>query len=159
VTRAGFQQPTAPVQPVSFRIDLVEASRRSDGAQPLSDGDIVMVEKQDLQPFDVLGLVTKPGRFELPANKDIYLLDALAMAGGVSTVWADKVHLVRHVPGETEPIVVDISIKQAKQLGTGNLRLGPGDVVSVEQTPRTLVTGTLRAIAPYTIGAVIPFIR
>jgi polysaccharide export outer membrane protein len=159
VTPAGFQQPAGAVQPASYKVDLVDAARQSQTNYPLEDGDVVMVEKHDPQPFDVLGLVSKPGRFELPSNKDVRVLDALAMAGGTSTVWADKAHLIRHVPGEDKPIVVDISIKEAKQQGKGNLRLAPGDVVSVEQTPRTLVTGTLRAIAPYSIPAIIPFIR
>ncbi len=159
VTAAGFQQPQAPIQPVAFHVNLIEAARQDHTVHALEDGDIVMVQKQDPQPFDVLGLVTKPGRFELPANKDLYLLDAVAMAGGVTTAWADKAHLIRHVPGRQDPVVVEISIKEAKQQGKGNLRLSPGDVVSVEQTPTTLTTGAFRAIAPYSIAALIPFIR
>jgi polysaccharide export outer membrane protein len=159
VTAAGFQQPRAPVQPVSFHVNLMEAARQDGVVHALEDGDIVMVQKRDPQPFDVMGLVTKPGRFEFPANKDVHLLDALAMAGGVSTPWADKAHLIRQVPGQTKPVVIEISIKEAKQQGTGNLRLGPGDVVSVEPTPTTVVTGALRAIAPYSVTAIVPFIR
>ena len=158
VTAAGFHQPPS-VQPVAFHVNLIEAARQDQTIHSLEDGDIVMVQKRDPQPFDVLGLVTKPGRFELPANKDLYVLDAVAMAGGVTTAWADKAHLIRHVPGQKEPVVVEISIKEAKQQGKGNLRLGPGDVVSVEQTPTTLTTGAFRAIAPYSIAALIPFIR
>jgi polysaccharide biosynthesis/export protein len=159
VTQAGFRQGAGRTAAGPSRVNLVEAARQNGAAFPLGDGDVVMVEKRDPQPFDVLGLVTKPGRFELPANKDLYLLDALAMAGGVTTPWADKAHLIRHVDGQREPVVVEISIREAKEQGTGNLRLAPGDVVSVEQTPRTLVTGALRAVAPYSIAAIIPFIR
>ncbi len=159
VTAAGFQHPPASAQPVAFHVNLIEAAQQDRTVHALEDGDIVMVQKRDPQPFDVLGLVTKPGRFELPANKDLYFLDAVAMAGGVSTAWADKAHLIRHVPGQQEPVVVEISIKEAKQQGKGNLRLGPGDVVSIEQTPTTLTTGAFRAIAPYSIAALIPFIR
>ncbi|HTM54317.1 MAG TPA: polysaccharide biosynthesis/export family protein [Pirellulales bacterium] len=158
VTAAGYQAAAAG-PPAVHHVNLVEAARQEHNGFPLADGDVVVVEKRDAQPFDVLGLVTKPGRFELPANKDIYLLDALAMAGGVTTPWADKAHLIRPVAGQREPVVVDISIRDAKEKGVGNLRLGPGDVVSVEQTPRTLVTGALRAIAPYSVTAIVPFIR
>lgn len=159
VTAAGFnsQQPSAA--PVSFHVDLVSAAKQDHVGHELLDGDVVMVHRRDPQPFDVIGLVTKPGRFELPANKDLYLLDALAMAGGVTTHWADRVHLVRQVPGQSEPIVIKISLKEAKHEGKGNLRLGPGDVVTVEATPTTMFTGFVNSIAPYSITAVIPFIR
>jgi len=158
VTAAGYQQST-PTQPVSFHVNLFAAARVDQSAHMLEDGDVVMVEKRDPQPFDVMGLVARPGRFELVPNKDLYLLDGLAMAGGVATQWADKAHLIRQVPGEKEPIVIEISIKEAKQYGTGNLRLAPGDVISVEQTPTTVLTGFFRAIAPYSVTAIVPFIR
>ncbi len=159
VTAADYQQPRAPTQPVSFHVNLVEAVRQDQTAQTLEDGDIVMVEKRDPQPFDVMGLVSKPGRFELPANKDLYLLDALAMAGGLSTQWADKAHLIRQVPGQREPVVIAVSIKQAKQQGLGNLRLAPGDVISVEQTLTTMLTGGVRAVAPYSAALLVPYLK
>lgn len=157
VTPAGYHQPAT--QPTSLKVDLVEAAREDRPAQQLADGDIVMVQKRDLQPFDVMGLVMKPGRFEMPANKDVYLLDAIAMAGGPTSAWADKVHLIRHGEGESKPVVIEISIKEAKQHGQGNLRMAPGDVLAVEQTPTTFVTGVFRAVAPYSVSALVPFIR
>jgi polysaccharide export outer membrane protein len=158
VTPVGYRA-QAPRGPTSLHVDLIDATRNDRGAMMLNDGDVVMVETRDPQPFDVLGLVTKPGRFELPANKNIHVLDALAMAGGLSTPWADKAHLIRQPQGQSEPVVVEISIKAAKQRGDGNLRMMPGDVVSVEQTPTTIVTGFLRAVAPYSVTAAVPFIK
>lgn len=159
ITAAGYQQPQPPAQPVSYQVNLIDAAKQDHVSHNLEDGDVVMVQRRDPQPFDVIGLVTKPGRFELPPNQDLYLLDALAIAGGVTTHWADKIHVVRQVPDHAEPIVIEISIKEAKRHGKGNIRLGPGDVVSVEPTNTTLVTGAIRTIAPYSLGAIIPFIR
>jgi len=158
VTPAGFRQPAPAVQQVSYHVDLIEASKQDRADHHLQDGDVVMVQRRDLQPFDVIGLVSKPGRFELPPNKELYLLDALAMAGGVSTQWADKIHVTRQSRDQAQPVVIVVSIKEAKRHGKGNLRLGPGDVVSVEGTPTTLVTDAIKVVAPYSITALIPFI-
>ena len=159
VTAAGFNAQQAPAVPVSYHVDLVAATKQDHVSHELQDGDVVMVHRRDPQPFDVIGLVTKPGRFELPPNKDLYLLDALAMAGGVTTHWADRVHLVRQVPGQDEPVVIKISLKEAKHEGKGNLRLGPGDIVTVEATSATMFTNAMHSIAPYSLTLLVPFIR
>jgi polysaccharide export outer membrane protein len=158
VTPAGFRQRAPVIRPVSYRIDLIEASKQDRADHYLHDGDVVMVQRRDPQSIDVIGLVTKAGRFELPTNKELYLLDALAMAGGVSTHWADKVHVTRQLPDQAEPAVIVVSLREAKRRGKGNLRLGPGDVVSVESTPATVVTDAIRSVAPYSIAAIIPFL-
>ncbi len=158
VTPAGFQQATTMVRPVSYHVDLIEAAKQDRLDHHVQDGDVIMVQRREPQSIDVLGLVTKPGRFELPTNKELNLLDALALAGGTSTQWADKVHITRRAPGDSEPSVIVVSLREAKRNGKGNLRLGPDDVVSVEPTPTTLLTDSIRVIAPYSITALIPFI-
>ena len=66
------------------------------------------------------------------------VLDVLAMAGGVDSIVADKVYVIRHGPQKEDPIDVKISIRNAKNDDKSNIRLASGDVVSVEQTPATL---------------------
>jgi polysaccharide export outer membrane protein len=158
VTPAGFRQAAQVIRPVSYQLDLVAASKQDRADHYVRDGDVVMVERREPQSVDVIGLVSKAGRFELPSNKEVYLLDALAMAGGASTQWADKIHVTRPVAGQAEPAVIVVSLREAKRVGKGNLRLGPGDVVSVEPTGATLVTDAIRAVAPYSIAAIIPFL-
>jgi polysaccharide export outer membrane protein len=158
VTPAGFQQPATMVRPVSYHVDLIEAAKQDRMDHHVQDGDVVMVQRREPQSIDVLGLVSKPGRFELPTNKELTLLDALALAGGTSTQWADKVHITRRAAGESDPSVIVVSIREAKRFGKGNMRLGPDDVVSVESTPTTLITDSIRVVAPYSITAIIPFL-
>jgi len=117
---------------------------------------VVMVENIDPEPVHVIGLVLKPTEVELPANLDLRVLDAVALANGVSTPWADKVHLIRRMPGQDHSIVIEISISEAKSKGQGNLRLGPGDVVSIEQTPLTVAMAALQNFAHFAMGAEIP---
>ena len=105
---------------------------------------MIMVERRDPQPVHVIGLVMKPDQYELPVNQDMHLLDVIAKAGGVSLNVADKIHVIRTLPGRAEPAVVQVSLKDAKMGGPANLRLAPGDVVSVEETPITVVMETIR---------------
>lgn len=150
----------APAQvvskPVSYKINLVTAAKQGDGGQPLDDGDVVMVERRDPQPVHVIGLVMKPGQIELPVNQDMHLLDIIAMSGGLSLNVADKIHVLRKVPGDEQPVVIKVSYRDAKSGGPGNLRLAPGDVVSVEETPITVVMDTIRTFFRVGFGAALP---
>ncbi|HEX4145196.1 MAG TPA: polysaccharide biosynthesis/export family protein [Pirellulales bacterium] len=152
---AGFAKPHATLRPTSStRINLISATKESAGSPEyyLDDGDVVMVEKRDPLPVHVIGLVTKPGQIRLPANQDLHLLDAIALAGGQATPYVNKVHLLRRVPGSEQPLVVEISLREAKSTGKGNMLLGPGDVVSVEQSPANFAMEMFKSIVPYAVS-------
>jgi polysaccharide biosynthesis/export protein len=150
-------QPQTTTRPAtSTRINLVEAAEQGNGGLYLEDGDVVMVEKRDPQPIHVIGLVNKAGQFELPTNQDLHLLDVVALAGGTSSQVADKIHVIRRVPGQPEPVVIEVSLGEAKRQGKGNLRMAPGDVVSVEQTPATVVLGALNNFVRFGLSGTIP---
>jgi hypothetical protein len=83
-------------------------------------------------------LVRAPNQYEFPIGKDLRLLDAISLAGGMSNQMADKIFIVRQVEGQTEPMLIQSSWSRAKRSSEANLRLGPGDVISVEQTPGTV---------------------
>jgi polysaccharide export outer membrane protein len=152
---ASFAKPRATLRPTSStRINLVSATKETALKQEyyLDDGDVVMVEKRDPLPIHVMGLVGKPGQIRLPPNQDLHLLDAVALAGGPSTPYVNKVHLLRKVSGSDQPLVVEISLREAKDTGKGNLLLGPGDVVYVEQSAANFAMDMFKTIVPYTIS-------
>ncbi len=119
----------------------------------LMDGDIVHVRKRAPKPVYVLGLVQKPDKYDMPTNYDLHLLEALSMAGGCSLPVADKVIIRRMAPDEGEPVVIVASISAAKRGGADNVRLAPGDVVSVEETPATIVMRTFTQVLRIGIGS------
>ncbi len=145
-----------PVQPVSIRVNLDLISQGQVGDYRLGDGDVVMVYPQDPRVIHVLGLVNKPGRIEIPSGEDVHLLDALALAGGRTLQIADKVQIVRLVPGQSDPLVINVSVSNAKALGAANLLLAPGDMVSVEETPTTLTLSLLKSFMRFGISASAP---
>lgn len=130
--------------PQTMRIDLAQASNSTPHANyALGDRDVVMVLPKEKQFIHVTGLVKTPDQFELPHNQDVTVMDAIALAGGVSSPVADKVYVIRRLPDMVEPAVIQVSIAEAKRNGNENLRLAAGDLVSVERTPSTVVVDSI----------------
>lgn len=171
VETAGFDQAEATagdVQPASYvggspppaaeaasgatqyEVDLEQA--QGGPRHRLPDGAIVTVRRRPLRAIQVIGLVNRPNQFEIPNDREVRLLDALAMAGGRTYEVADHVRLIRSVPGHADAVVVDVSVEDAKLNQEANLRLAPGDVVSVEQTPLTTTLSVIREMFGVGIG-------
>lgn len=134
----------------SVRVDLAEVASADPGQYRLVDGSTVMVMRKDARVLNVIGLVNRPNQLEMPEDHDLRVLDALAMAGGRTLSIADKVKVIRN--GKT----IEVSVKQAKSDGNENIRLAPGDVVSVEETPTTFVVNTLRSFIRVGFSGAIP---
>ena len=131
----------------TYPVSLTKAATDSSAASryQLRDGGMVMVEKRDPAPVTVMGLVKKSGPVEFPVGKDFRLLDAIGEAG-ISNQLANKVIVVRPLANSSNPAVIEVSLREAKRSGASNIRLGPGDVVSVEQTPATVMLDALQII-------------
>ena len=140
-------------QPRTMKIDLATIDGTSDTDIGLQDGDVVRVETRDPNPISVIGLVQKPGQYEMPVGQPVHVLDAIAMAGERSNPWADKIYITRHVTSENEPIVIETSVVNAQHSDVSNIRLSPGDVVSVEQTPQTVIHNVFSTIFRFSIVA------
>jgi polysaccharide export outer membrane protein len=130
----------------SYTVDLISAAKAGDAQYIVQDGGVVMVEKRDPAPVYIGGLVKHAGRYDFPIGQDLHLLDAVALAGGMSNQLADKIYVVRQVAGGSDPAVIQISYRTAKKSADSNIRLGPGDVISVEHTPATVVMEALNII-------------
>ena len=144
------QASSGPLQIIN--VNLAEAAEQGHDSRLLQDGDVVMVDRHVPKPIHVIGLVKKPDKYELPVNQELRVLDALAMAGDRTMQAADKVLIIRHIEGRRQPIKIDVSVKEAKENGAANVRLAPGDIVSVEETPTTIVLGTLQRVVRVAIG-------
>lgn len=130
----------------SYTVNLLDAAKSGEGDYSVQDGAVVMVEKRDPAPIFVQGLVRSPNQYEYPIGQDLRLLQAISLAGGMSNQMADKIFVIRQMPGLREPILIQVSYRKAKRSDDSNIRLGPGDVVSVEQTPGTVFMDALNII-------------
>ena len=53
-------------------------------------------------------------------------------------------------------MMIDVSVRDAKADGDANLRLAPGDLVSVEETPVTAVLDTLKSFIRFGVSSSVP---
>ena len=109
---------------------------------PFSDVEIfsgsrVEVERLDPAVFTVVGLVNKPGAFPYHANTQYNLMQAIAFAGGVDAI-ADPRYVRVYREGQNgEMVDATFELNGVSPVGAPNIKIKPGDIVSVEQTART----------------------
>ena len=154
IIQTGVSAPIRTSGARTVTIDLASMEKHNPSDLELSDGAVVMVERRDPQPLQVLGLVNKPDVYEYPVGKNLRLLDAIAIAGGTSSLVADKVFVIRRRPEMQEPALIQVSMRKAKRNGEHNLILEPGDTVTVEQTPGTVFLESIRMIG-FNVGAAV----
>jgi len=130
----------------SYTINLVSAARSGTNSYTIQDGGVVMVEKRDPAPIQIEGLVRKSDTYPFPIGKPLTVLGAIAKAGGRSNQLADKVFVIRPLATEGQRAVIQVSIRKAKRNPKEDIVLGPGDIVTVEQTPATVLLEALQLI-------------
>ena len=144
IVPTGYATGSTPQKNV--RVDLVSAAKEGTNGYYIGDGGVIMVEQRDPKAVHVGGLVKKPGRIEYPVSQDMYLLEVLGAAGWTSSQVADKVFVIRQVPGQAEPVVIQCSIDRAERETAHNVRLAPGDVITVKHTAATVVMEALNLV-------------
>jgi polysaccharide biosynthesis/export protein len=134
------------------RIDVAQVGAMGARNRKLDDSDVIMVLPKEVRVIHVTGLVKKPAQFEVEEDKNIRVLDAVAMAGGASSLVADKVFVIRQLPSMPAPSVIKVSMWRAKRNGDENLVLAAGDFVSVESTPATMTMDAFGKFFRMTVG-------
>jgi polysaccharide export outer membrane protein len=117
---------------------------------------VVVVSEREPRSIYVMGLVKEPGEYDLPYDRDVRVLDALALAKGRTTQLADKVLIIRQLPGQSAPSTFVTSVRKAKNSSAWNRRLAPGDIVSVEETPTTFVLEMLKNFVRFGVSGSVP---
>jgi protein involved in polysaccharide export with SLBB domain len=107
----------------------------------LLPGDRVVVERPARQFVTIVGLVNRPGNMPYPPDTRPTLIEAIAFAGGLDLIADPRYVSVYRLRPDGEVLSTTFELVNPKNQGqlteTLALPLGPGDVVSVEHTPRT----------------------
>jgi len=122
----------------------------------LQEGDSVFVEWPREQFVCVMGLVTRTGCFPYPVTAEYNLVQAIALAGGLDLI-ADPRYVTVYrlnANGEVSSVTVQLVSprKQERLTESLSLPLKPGDIVSVEHTPRTRMNLFFDRIFRVTLG-------
>ncbi len=104
----------------------------------LQEGDSVVVERLEPPMITVMGLVTRPGNFPYPPDTKYNLMQAIAFAGGLNLIAEPRYATVYrlNVDGTTTSAAFQIT-DGSKLIDAANTPIKPGDIVDVQQTPRT----------------------
>ncbi|MFH1264237.1 MAG: hypothetical protein ABIK89_00815 [Planctomycetota bacterium] len=151
----SYGQPV-PQGPQTIFVNLAEVTPGQQEAYYLEDGDVVVVGERGPRKIHVMGLVQKAGEYDLPPDQDLHLLAALALAGGRTSQLADKVRIIRQLPGQAEPVHIKASVRKAKGSGPANLRLAAGDTIIVEETPVTFTLDLMRNFLRFGVSSSLP---
>src|SRR5262249_25121057 len=139
-----------------IHLDLTDESARQKLTQGffLQNGDTITVEDRKTKPIYVMGMVNKPGEYPMPVDRDIRVLEAIGLAGGVDRAsLPNKALVVRQRPDGDGIVAIRIDLNKAKKSNEENIRLMQGDTVSVEETPASFARGLLRNAVRVGLGA------
>jgi polysaccharide export outer membrane protein len=127
-------------------VGLTISAAQAAVAKKLADGHFVVNPQVNILPttitgsqVTVVGHVNKPGRYPL-LTIDTHVSDALAEAGGIDTIGADTIILIRHIDGKetrTPLDVTDLFVKGSQQ----DQRVQAGDTLYVPRESRFFVYG------------------
>jgi len=119
-------------------LNLADVPRQTDQRVYLDDGSVVSVLSRRPEPVQVMGLVTRPGLYPFPIQHELRVLGAISQAGGASSKVATKAIVRRRGP-DGRLTTIGIDLERAKGDPAEDVRLAPGDLVSVEHTPATIL--------------------
>lgn len=104
----------------------------------LKDGDILEIEHIENQVFTVMGLVKKEGSFKYPPDAEYNLLNAIAFAGGINSTADPRYARIYRQAEDGSVVDATFSIQPGRDRSQAlNVKIKPGDVISLEPTNRT----------------------
>ena len=118
----------------------------------LSDGDVVEVQKLDPEVFTVLGPVKRPDSFAYPPDVEYNLMQALAFAGGPSLLLNPKYVTIYRQDANGEVVSATFKLDRKFLAKASNIKIKPGDIVSVEMTPDTQIRMIIKEFFYVRIG-------
>lgn len=120
----------------------------------LRDGDRVVVDRLSQPLVTVIGLVNRPGNFPYPTEVQYNLTQVLAFAGGLNQVAEPRYATIHRLKPDGTSTSVTLEIVDDSKLTEASLTvLKPGDIVDVQQTPRTRTALLVDRMFGISVGA------
>lgn len=138
-TAGGPLEETADTERIEIKrrsgeaFETIYANLETQKQFPLVDTDTVIVRGKaadDLRLFTVLGSVNKPGTYPMIPGRQLDLLSAIAMAGGINQMGNTKKVTVKSESGESQTV----SVYRMQRAEIPSLILKPGDTIFVPES-------------------------
>ncbi len=118
----------------------------------LKGGDYVEVEQANREDYTVVGLVKMPGAVKCHPEVKYNAMQVIAMAGGVDRVTEPKYVTIFRQKKDGKIIKATFKINGKGHTNAYNVRVKPGDIISVDQTDRTKFRASMSQILKMTLG-------
>jgi len=119
----------------------------------IKPNDIISVSEASSNMVYVVGDVQRAGAFTLGGQRNISVLKAVSLAGGLGhTAKSDKARVIREVAGGQKPVEIAVNIQQILSGKAKDVELGPDDVLVVPTSGRKTFT---TAFIPATISTAV----
>lgn len=114
----------------------------------LMPGDVIAVPEP--RQFSIIGEVNKPGKYDMSNEKQMTVLDAIAMSGGFTkNANTDGTKIIRVKNGQKSTIMVNVKDIIEKGLSEKDIVLEPDDIVAVPEPRQVSVIGEVKNPGKY----------
>ena len=131
-------------------VDFMALLRRGDIRYniPLKDGDVVTIRSLADKKVYVLGEVRRPGVFPM-GEEPMRLVDAIALAGGLNPVTANKGNILLIHGSYANPTITRISVKDILDISKVDTEIMPGDRIMAMPTGITNWNRMITQLLPF----------
>jgi len=145
--------PTGQFSSVELNVQEILEGKNPAANIEVKPYDIISVSEGSSNMIYVVGDVMHAGGFTLGGQRNVSVLKAVSLAGGLGhTAKSEKARVIREVPGEPKPVEIAVNIQQILSGKAKDIELGPNDVLVVPTSGRKAFTTTF---IPATVSAAV----
>jgi polysaccharide biosynthesis/export protein len=149
--------PTGQFSTAELNVQEILEGKNAAANIEIKPNDIISVSEASSNMIYVVGDVQKAGAFTLGGQRNVSVLRALSLAGGLGhTAKPEKARVIHEVPGDAKVTEIGVNLQKILSGKAKDIELGPNDVLVVPTSSRktfttTFIPGTLSAV----VGAAI----
>ncbi|MGA8313317.1 MAG: hypothetical protein WB755_25055, partial [Terriglobales bacterium] len=133
--------PTGRFSSVELNVQEILEGKNPAANIEIKPNDIISVSEGSTNMIYVVGDVQHAGAFTLGGQRNVSILRALSLAGGLGrTAKPEKARIIHEVPGESKLREVAVNIQQILSGKAKDIELGPDDVLVVPTSSRKVFT-------------------
>jgi polysaccharide export outer membrane protein len=150
---AARVDPTGQFSSVELNVQEILEGKNPAANIEIKPNDIISVSESSSNMIYVVGDVQKAGAFTLGGQRNLSVLRALSLAGGLGhTAKPEKARVIRELPGEPKVREIAVNVQQILSGKAEDVELRPDDVLVIPTSSRKTFTTTF---IPNTVSAAV----